>query len=281
MCVSECVTKPASTTTRSTDICRSSRASLIVSRGVSAITAFERSGSCTSRRPHSNQARPMNTMRRTSTIGARWTRKSLKVKPARLAMMIFGGSPISVAVPPILLAIASASRKGIGFRPIRSHSSSVTGATSKTVVTLSSRAEAKAVMTMSITIIRNGRAFARCADQMARNSKTPVSLRIPTMIIIPKSKKMTFQSMPVSSEKNISCPRVAPMITIAAAPPSATAARFSFSVAIRTYAAAKTAIASQAVALTRCEPPATPLRSPRHRPPSHPAPRGSRRCRGR
>ena len=138
-------------------------------------------------------------------------------------MMMLGGSPIRVAVPPMLLAITSASRNGTGSSARRSHSSSVTGATSSTVVTLSSRAEAKAVIRTSRTIIRNGRARARCADQIARNSKTPVCRRTPTITIIPNSRKMTFQSIPVSSEKKISWPRTAPIATIAAAPSSATA----------------------------------------------------------
>ena len=63
----------------------------------------------------------------------------------------------------------------------------------------------------SSTIIRNGRARARCADQIARNSKTPVCRRTPTITIIPNSRKMTFQSIPVSSEKKMSWPRAAPM----------------------------------------------------------------------
>ena len=119
-------------------------------------------------------------------------------------MMMLGGSPISVAAPPMLLDITSARRKGTGSSASRSHRRRVTGAISSTVVTLSSRAEATAVMMTRSTIIRNGRACARCADQMARNSKTPVCRRTPTITIIPKSRKMTFQSTPVSSEKNIS-----------------------------------------------------------------------------
>ena len=76
-------------------------------------------------------------------------------------MMMFGGSPIKVAVPPMLLAITSATRNGTGSRASRSHSSSVTGATSSTVVTLSSMADANAVIRTRRTIIRNGRACAR------------------------------------------------------------------------------------------------------------------------
>ena len=50
----------------------------------------------------------------TSTTGVMWTRKSVNVRSARLAMMMFGGSPTSVAAPPMLDANASASRNGTG-----------------------------------------------------------------------------------------------------------------------------------------------------------------------
>jgi hypothetical protein len=63
---------------------------------------------------------------------------------------------------------------------------------------LSSRAEPTAVITTSITMTDQGRPRARLADQMARYSKTPVCRRMPTMIIIPSRRKMTFQSTPVS-----------------------------------------------------------------------------------
>ena len=175
-----------------------------------------------------------NTTSSTITIGARLTTKSLNVRPDLLAMMMFGGSPIRVAVPPMLDAIASARRKGIGGAPSRSQTSSVTGAMSSTVVTLSSRAEATAVITISITITAKGRPRARLADQIARYSKTPVCLMTLTMIIMPRSRKMTFQSTPVSSLKNAVWASTAPSTTIAAAPASAAATRWIRSVAIST-----------------------------------------------
>ncbi len=117
---------------------------------------------------NSTRHNPMNTTISTTTMGARLTRKSLKVRPARLAMMMFGGSPIRVAVPPMFDASASAMRNGTGGRPSRSQTSRVTGAMSSTVVTLSSSAEATAVMTTSMTIVGNGRPRVRFAAQMAR-----------------------------------------------------------------------------------------------------------------
>ena len=82
------------------------------------------------------------------------TRKSLKVRSARLAMMMLGGSPTRVAAPPMLEASTSAMRNGTGRSPSRSHTRNVTGAMSRTVVTLSSTADATAVSTHSITISR-------------------------------------------------------------------------------------------------------------------------------
>ena len=132
--------------------------------------------------------------------GPRLTRKSLNDRPERLAMMMFGGSPISVAVPPMLEARTSAMRYASGRTPIRWHTSSVTGATSSTVVTLSRSAEAPAVRRHSRTITRNGSPRARLAAQIARYSKMPVCRSTPTMTIMASSRKMTFQSIPVSSE---------------------------------------------------------------------------------
>ena len=135
-----------------------------------------------------------------AAIGAMFSRKSLKVSPDRLAMMMLGGSPIKVAAPPMLEARTSAIRNGPGLTPSRSQTSRVTGAISSTVVTLSKKAEATAVMSTSSTITRNGEPLARLAAQMATYSNTPVRRSTPTMIIMPSSRKMTSQSTPVSWE---------------------------------------------------------------------------------
>ena len=55
-------------------------------------------------------------------------------------------------------------------------------------------------MSVSRIITRSGDPLARLAAQMAMYSKTPVRRRMPTMIIMPSSRKMTSQSMPVSWE---------------------------------------------------------------------------------
>ena len=90
-------------------------------------------------------------------------------------------------------------RNGAVRRARRSQISRVTGAISRTVVTLSSRAEAAAVITTSMAMTRKGRPRARLTDQIARYSKTPVWRMTPTITIMPSSRKMTFQSMPACS----------------------------------------------------------------------------------
>lgn len=149
-------------------------------------------------------------------------------------MMMFGGSPIRVAVPPMLDASTSAMRNGTGGSPSRSHTRKVTGAVSNTAVTLSSAAEASAVMTTKSTSIRNGLPRARLAAEIARNSNSPVCLITPTMIIMPSSRNTTFQSMPASTEWKAVSPSVRPSASISAAPPSAAATRCTRSVAMST-----------------------------------------------
>lgn len=90
----------------------------------------------------------------TITIGVMWSRKSLKERPAREPMMMLGGSPISVAAPPMLHAITSAIRYGTTGRPSLLQTRMVTGAISRTVVTLSSQGDSTAVARISRTISR-------------------------------------------------------------------------------------------------------------------------------
>jgi hypothetical protein len=58
-------------------------------------------------------------------------------------------------------------------------------------------------------------------------------LRTPTITIIPKSRKMTFQSIPVSWSKNAVSASTRPITTMPATPPRAAATRWTRSVAIR------------------------------------------------
>ena len=74
----------------------------------------------------------------------------------------------------------------------------------------------------------------RLAAQIATYSKIPVFRSTETIIIIPSSRKMTFHSMPVSSEKKACSASVIRSSSIRAAPPSATLVRSTFSVTSRT-----------------------------------------------
>ena len=126
----------------------------MASRSFSSITSAARSGSTVNEPRNSHGRIRVNTASSMTTIGAMWTRKSLNVRPARLPMMMFGGSPIRVAAPPMLEASTSAMRNGTGLMSSRSQTSRVTGAMSSTVVTLSRNAEATAVISTSSTMIR-------------------------------------------------------------------------------------------------------------------------------
>ena len=72
-------------------------------------------------------------------------RKSLKLSPEAEPMMMLGGSPMSVATPPMLENSASESRNGAGLTSNISQRTMVTGAITTTVVTLSRNAETTAV----------------------------------------------------------------------------------------------------------------------------------------
>ena len=117
---------------------------------------------------NSTRVNATNSTKTIVTMGAMWMRKSLKLSPARLPMMMFGGSPIRVAAPPMLAARISAMRKGCGAIRNRVHTTIVTGTTSMIVVTLSRNGDAIAVISISMTISRNGSPRARFADQIAR-----------------------------------------------------------------------------------------------------------------
>jgi hypothetical protein len=63
---------------------------------------------------------------------------------------------------------------------------------------------------------------------------------IPTMIIMPNNRKMTFQSIPSCSEKNTSAPGISPNTAITPAATSTTLTLFTFSVAMKKNATTKT-----------------------------------------
>ena len=88
----------------------------------------------------------MTTTKVTSAIGARLTMKLLKLRSVAPAMMMFGGSPISVAVPPMLEAITSITieRDRVEVQRVRQQEGH--GTISRIVVRLSRNAESSAVV---------------------------------------------------------------------------------------------------------------------------------------
>ena len=137
----------------------------------------------------------------------------------------------------MLEAKTSAMMYGAARSPSRSQTRNVTGAISSTVVTLSSSADANAVISTSRIISTYGRPRLRFADQMATYSKTPVWRSTETITIIPKSRKMTFHSTPVCRLKNAFSASLMCSSSIRAAAPSATLVRWILSVTRSTYAA--------------------------------------------
>ena len=84
-------------------------------------------------------------------------------------MRMFGGSPISVAVPPMFEAMISIRTSGIGSMSSASASRKVIGTISRTVVRLSRNADSSAVDSASDMTTANGRPRASCPARIARN----------------------------------------------------------------------------------------------------------------
>src|SRR6185437_14967300 len=118
---------------------------------------------------------------------------SLNDRPACEPIRILGGSPMSVAVPPMLEAKISANRYGyVGTFSVL-QIASVTGTINNTVVTLSRKAESTAVVICSINNIPAGCALADCADHTARYWNMPERREIDTKIIMPVKRPIVFQ----------------------------------------------------------------------------------------
>ena len=108
--------------------------------------------------------------------------------------MIFGGSPIKVAVPPIFDARTSVIKNGTGSVSNSFAITKVIGIISTTVVTLSRKADAIAVNAANANKTVLGCPFVNFNKFNAIHLKTPLRLAICTIIIIPISKKITSKS---------------------------------------------------------------------------------------
>mmetsp|Transcript_12560 Transcript_12560/g.45823 ORF Transcript_12560/g.45823 Transcript_12560/m.45823 type:complete len:217 (-) Transcript_12560:1186-1836(-) len=130
-------------------------------------------------------------------------------------MIMFGGSPIIVAVPPILPNRAKLIRYSFGFTSTALHNEMTTGAISSIVVTLSRKAESTASKTHKRINSLPGRCLLIPKTLTADHSNTPVSARIPTITIIPQSSESVGISIQVtiSSNSGILCSAARKKIT--------------------------------------------------------------------
>ena len=145
--------------------------------------------------------RPVTTISDTIEIGARLTRKALNERPVAPAIMMLGGSPTSVAVPPMLDAMICMISSGTGGMPNFDATMIVIGAISRIDVRLSRNADSTAVIvTISITTASGRPSETRIAT-IASCSKMPVRSVIVTMIIIPTSSPSVSRSI----ASNASC----------------------------------------------------------------------------
>ncbi|KAF5028425.1 hypothetical protein DSECCO2_659160 [anaerobic digester metagenome] len=139
----------------------------------------------------------------TTTTGASIDKKSRKDRWAALPIMMLGGSPIKVAVPPMLEARISVIKKGTGFTLSIWQMVMVMGPTRRTVVTLSRKADKTAVTTIKAIIMRQGSPLAIFAALMAMYSKRPDSFTTATKSIMPNNTPKvpkSMASMPSSKE---------------------------------------------------------------------------------
>ena len=128
-------------------------------------------------------------------INVRFSTNAMKSSPTALPIMMFGGSPMSVAVPPMFDAKICEMRYGMTSTLSCDVMLNVIGTVSRTVVTLSRRAEQTIVMVERTTRSAIGCALTFCAAHIARKLNSPVSLVILTMIIMPMSSPSVLKSI--------------------------------------------------------------------------------------
>ena len=152
--------------------------------------------------------------------------------------MMLGGSPISVAVPPMFDARISVMKNGMGFTSSSLHTVSVMGPMSSTVVTLSKNADSTAVSSTNSSMTFHGSPLASRAALMARNSNMPESFTTETNSIMPRSTPSVLKSMCSMAASNGSTCRASTSM----APTMAASERCSFSVMMANMTTTNTAI---------------------------------------
>mmetsp|Transcript_31506 Transcript_31506/g.74878 ORF Transcript_31506/g.74878 Transcript_31506/m.74878 type:complete len:327 (-) Transcript_31506:724-1704(-) len=171
-----------------------------------------------------------------TTPGPRLIRKALKSRysASMFPMMMFGGSPIIVAVPPRFEKIASEMRYARGSMLTSLHSLQVTGQMRRMVVTLSRKAESTAV-----TRQRRSSSFVLSPPENLHaitpvHSKTPVRMVMPTISIMPqRSPRVPWSIQPTTLVRDGARFCIARMIMHIAAPIIAAIVRCSTSVMMR------------------------------------------------
>ena len=134
------------------------------------------------------------TARITATTTVNSFKKSINDNPAALPIIIFGGSPINVAVPPIFDAKISVIKNGNGLISNCFAIKKVTGIIKITVVTLSKNADVTAVKTPKVNKTSFGCPFVNLKSSFAIQLNIPLRVAILTIIIIDTSKKITLKS---------------------------------------------------------------------------------------
>ena len=129
------------------------------------------------------------------TIGATLTIKSIKVKFPKEPIIMFGGSPISVAVPPIFEAKTVAMIYGTGFSFSLEVMEINIGTMKRTVVTLSKNADKTAVSIVNVRSILKGFPFVIFNAREESIEKKPLSISTETIIIIPIRRNIVLWSI--------------------------------------------------------------------------------------
>jgi len=194
ICVISCITKPNITNKRTI--------ALLINRGKSVIV-FELSKfatACIFSGAAFKDFRNINIIKRTmtnkiiNTTKVNSFKKSINESPAALPIMIFGGSPINVAVPPIFDAKISVIKNGSGFISNCFAIKKVTGIMRITVVTLSKNAEVTAVKIPRVKSTSFGCPLVSLKSSFAIQLNIPLLVAILTIIIIDTSKNITLKS---------------------------------------------------------------------------------------
>ena len=141
-----------------------------------------------------NVNNPTLTIRIAATIPVSSFIKSIKDNPAALPIIMFGGSPIRVAVPPILDANISVIKNGIGLISNSFAITKVTGMIKITVVTLSRKADTIAVKNAREINMCLGDPFVIFSISLAIQLNIPLLVAIDTIIIIETRRNITLKS---------------------------------------------------------------------------------------